>query len=189
MKPELEKRCFKVELRADAENAAPRITGYAAIYDSPSELLAGSFYERIARGTFDRALERTPDVRLLVNHDPSLILARTKSGTLRLAADDRGLKIEADPPDTQLGRDTLTQLRRGDLDQMSFGFFVRKDAWTEEDVNGRRVPVRTLHDVELDDVSIVTYPAYKATSVEARKTCRNLPLSIARKILELFSKK
>lgn len=174
--PKLEKRSFKVEVRADeaAPTAAPRIVGYAAVYNSlsgpiPYDGAGNTFRERIAPGTFAAALAKNPDVRLLVNHDPNLLLARTKSGTLRLSEDETGLRIEADPPDTQLGRDTLILLKRTDLDQMSFGFVVARDEWDEEDIDGQKTLVRTLHELaHLDDVTIATYPAYEATAVEVR---------------------
>src|SRR5262245_4908775 len=103
-----ERRSYAASLRAEtrgkAAAGAATIVGYAAVYNSFSELLdnnGGGFYERIAPGTFARALDRNPDVRFLVDHKTELLLGRTKSGTLRLADDARGLRIEADPPDTQ----------------------------------------------------------------------------------------
>jgi HK97 family phage prohead protease len=171
--PKLEKRSFKIEVRSDDAAAPPRIVGYAAVYNELSGPLVDAhsgtvFRERIAPGTFAAALADNPDVRLLVNHDPSLLLARTKSGTLRLTDDEHGLRIEADPPDTQLGRDTLTVMRRGDMDQMSFAFYVQADEWTVEEIEGHKTPVRTLRALAVDDVSVVTYPAYEATNVEVR---------------------
>jgi HK97 family phage prohead protease len=166
----LEKRSFKAiirtEQRGDAAAGAGRIVGYAAVYNEPSHPLpderGGAFVERIAPGAFRRALAASPDVRLLVNHDPNLLLARTKNGTLRLNEDARRLKIDADPADTQTARDALALLRRGDMDQMSFGFYVVRDEWNAERTQ------RMIHDLELDDVSIVTYPAYEATTAAAR---------------------
>jgi HK97 family phage prohead protease len=192
MQRELERRSYKNELRAEASEpgAPPRIAGYAALYNSMSELLGGAFYERIAPGVFKRALERMPDVRLLINHDPSLILGRTRANTLRLAEDERGLQVDNDPPDTQPARDILVSLRRGDIDQMSFGFYTLADEWTEEEVHDKVWPVRTLLDLDIDDVSIVTYPAYQATQVQVRMKPRTIVrgLSVARRILQILEK-
>lgn len=167
--PQLEKRSFKAEVSADA----PQIVGYAALYNSLSEPLTDArtgitFFERIAPGVFDATLAQSPDVRMLVNHEPTPVLGRTKSGTLKLTADARGLRIENDPPDTQFVRDLLVTMRRGDMDQMSFAFYTVRDEWTEEEVRGKKAIVRTLLAIKIDDVSVVTYPAYEATHVEAR---------------------
>jgi HK97 family phage prohead protease len=161
MPHEIERRSFRVELRASTEGR--QITGYAAMFDQRSEELGG-FHEVIRPGAFDRALKEGHDVRALWNHNPDLVLGRTKAGTLRLSVDDRGLKIEADLPETQAGRDAHVSIGRGDVDQMSFAFRVLTDEWRTE--NGE--PLRELLDVELFDVSPVTYPAYQQTHVSAR---------------------
>lgn len=152
-----------VELRAAADGSAPRLVGYAAVFNSRSEDLGG-FREIILPGAFDRALREGHDVRALVNHNPDKMLGRTSSKTARLSVDERGLQVEIDVPDTQDGRDTLTLVQRGDLSQMSFAFQVRSDQWRTED----SVPIRELQDVDLFDVSVVAYPAYPATEVSAR---------------------
>lgn len=139
-----------------------KIEGYAAVFNSPSEDLG--FREVIMPGAFDRALRENHDVRALVNHDPNRILGRTKSGTLKLSVDDRGLKANIDPPDTPTAQETMTLIRRGDLDGMSFAFRTLTDNW--KTVDGEMV--RELIDLELLDVSVVAYPAYAATQVSAR---------------------
>jgi hypothetical protein len=161
--PEIEIRSCGVELRA-AEGEGSTIRGYAAVFNSKSEDLG--FREIILPGAFDRALKEAHDVRALWNHNSDLVLARTKNGTLRLAVDARGLKIEADLPDTQAGRDGLTLIKRGDVDQMSFAFQVPLggDDWTQE---GRDM-VRRVADLDLLDVSPVAYAAYSKTRVSAR---------------------
>lgn len=150
------------ELRADTEGR--KITGYAAVFDSLSGNLGG-FREKIDRGAFEKALPIS-DVRALINHDSNYVLGRAKAGTLRMIEDDRGLKIEIDPPATQAANDLLISINRGDIDQMSFAFRASKDSW-EEDRDGR--VIRTIHEFdELYDVSVVTYPAYEETSVALR---------------------
>ena len=170
--PKLERRMFAAQIRSDKarDGKAPKMVGYAAVFDSPSEDLGG-FTETIAPGAFTRALQEKQDVRALFNHDPNKVLGRTKSGTLRLAQDDNGLNIECDMPDTTYARDLMTSLDRGDIDQMSFGFYVVEEKWYDD--QGKETPMwmgskRVISDVDLFDVSAVTYPAYPATSVEAR---------------------
>lgn len=156
------------ELRVDQVDGKRRIVGYAAVFNSLSEDLGG-FREIIRPGAFAAALAGA-DVRLVVNHDPSLILGRTKSGTLRLSEDSRGLRYEADPPDTQTARDYLTSIERGDLSESSFRFYMFEDpnegqAWRSE-------PTGVVREItkfrKIDDVSIVAYPAYRATEVSVR---------------------
>jgi HK97 family phage prohead protease len=122
------------------------------------------FVERIAPGAFRKTLTETPDVRLLINHE-GLPLARTKNGTLTLREDERGLYMDAVIADTQEGRDLYTLVQRGDLDQMSFAFRVIRQKWNETRTE------RLLTELSLadGDVSVVTYPAYPTTSVEARQ--------------------
>lgn len=156
-----ESRTFKMEFRADEEGK--KIEGYGAKFDSLSENLGG-FREIIAKGAFDEVLK--DDVRALINHDPNLLLARTKSGTLELNIDDSGLRYSLTAPNTGYANDLLESLQRGDLDQSSFAFSVDSDTWTEDD-DGRSV--RTINKVRnLFDVSPVTYPAYQDTTVAIR---------------------
>jgi HK97 family phage prohead protease len=158
----VEKRHFPViEMRADMESR--KIVGYAAMYDTYSEEMWG-FREKIAPGAFDDVLG--DDVRALFNHDPNYVLARTKSGTLRLSTDDRGLKYEFEAPNTQAGNDLLEMVSRGDVDQSSFAFSVQEESWEElPDGNYERTIVKAKR---LYDVSPVTYPAYPDTSVAKR---------------------
>lgn len=162
---EIERRIFNssgLEVRAgEGDDAQPVLTGYAAMFDELSEDLGG-FRERIAPGAFAKALGG--DVRALFNHDGNLILGRTKAKTLRLSEDQRGLQVEIMPPDTAAARDLMTSIKRGDVDQMSFGFRTIKDSWDE--VDGEIV--RTLIEVRLFDVSPVTFPAYPQTEIALR---------------------
>lgn len=164
MRPPIEYRAGSaLELRASRPDGPPRIRGYAAMFDTLSVDLGG-FRERIQRGAFARTLREQADVRALVEHDPARILGRTKAGTLQLWEDATGLGFEVDPPETQLARDTVTSIARGDLSQASFAFRVVPggERWSE-DAQGR--PIRTLLDVDLFDCSVVAYPAYVQTEV------------------------
>jgi HK97 family phage prohead protease len=147
--------------RASGQAKGKKISGHAAVFNQLSENLGG-FREQIAPGAFANTLRKNADVRLLVNHQ-GLPLARTKSGTLTLKEDSHGLRIEADvdesDPDIQR---VLPKLQRGDLSQMSIGFYVVADSWEITE----RERIRTLLEVDLFDVSLVTYPAYPQTSVK-----------------------
>lgn len=155
-------RADALRAAAPAGDAPSRLTGHAALFNTLSEDLGG-FREQIAPGAFTRTLAEQ-DQRALWQHDPRYVLGRRGAGTLRLAEDDQGLAIEVDLPDTTWGRDAGISIARGDVTQMSFGFFTVADHW--EDRGGELI--RTLLDVELLEVSPVTFPAYSATDVSAR---------------------
>jgi len=154
---------IKLEKR---EDGARKIIGHAAVFNQLSEDLGG-FREQIAAGAFAEAIEKD-DVRALFNHNPDFILGRNLAGTLRLKEDARGLAIEIDPPDTQVARDLIVSMERGDVSQMSFGFSVRPNGqnWAKDDAGQ---VVRTLTKVRLFDVSPVVYPAYPQTDVAMRE--------------------
>ena len=150
-----------VEMRvSDGDN--PKISGYAAKYGLFTDL--GFFREKIKSGAFDDALkDKTLDVRCLKNHDPNLILGRTKSGTLRLDTNTVGLRFDNDIPNTTTGKDTLEEIRRGDISGASFAFTVAEDDWRYyEDKPAERTIIKIG---QLYDVSPCTYPAYPDTTV------------------------
>ncbi|NBW11019.1 MAG: HK97 family phage prohead protease [Caulobacteraceae bacterium] len=157
----IERRNFAgLELRAD-ESQPIQIVGYPAVFGAWSEDLGG-FREIIRPGAFARTLAAGADVRFLVNHDGAP-LARTRSGTMSLTEDDRGLRMVAmlsptDPEAVSLAE----KIRRGDIDQMSFAFRAIRDSWDY------KTSTRELLDVELIDVSAVTYPAYPDASIGLR---------------------
>jgi HK97 family phage prohead protease len=162
---ERERRVVTEPMEARAgENDARTLTGYAALYGSEARI-AGMFREVIEPGAFRSALARQDDVRALFNHDPNHVLGRTKSGTLQLTEDARGLRYTVTLPDTQAGRDLWTSIQRGDVSQSSFAFSVDKEEWRDKSAD---LPLRVVTDVHLYDVSPVTYPAYDETSVSAR---------------------
>jgi len=151
-----------IEFRADAQSSAEGrvIVGYAAVFDIPADI--GWFTEVVSPGAFAKAILRD-DVRALINHDRGQVLGRNKAQTLRLSEDARGLRCEIDVPDTQFARDLMVSMDRGDITQMSFGFDAIVETWDE---SGDK-PLRTLVEVGLFDVSVVTYPAYEDTEAEA----------------------
>jgi HK97 family phage prohead protease len=145
------------------KTGAATLAGYAAVFGEWSEDLGG-FRERIAPGAFQAAL--TGDVRALWNHDPAFVLGRTTNGTLRLAEDERGLRVEIDPPEGPLYAGFLENVRRGDVSQMSFGFSVIED---EKSYGEKGERLRLLKEVRLYEVSPVTFPAYPQTEVSVRE--------------------
>src|SRR5690606_25156067 len=119
------------------------------------------FVETIAPGAFSASLRTRADILALVDHDPGRVLARTRSGSLRLSEDSRGLAFDLDVPDTTAGRDVLALAERGDLGGMSFAFTA-----VDEHRDGDR---RELRAVDLHEISVVlAWPAYDGTIVTAR---------------------
>src|SRR5258707_392486 len=138
--------------------------------------------ERILPGAFKATLAAGADVRALFNHDPSMILVRTKAGTLALEEDQHGLRYLISPPDTTVGRDLMENIRRGDITHSSFGFRSVDENYLKE--NGQFV--RELVTVDLSDVSPVTYPAYTGTSVNVRSRFPEMEESEFRTVVEPF---
>ena len=159
-----ERRSAAIEVRAKGR----RLEGYAALFDTPARI-GGQFTETIRAGAFAGSLAR--DVLALVDHDPARVLARSRTGSLKLSEDSRGLAFGIDVPDTQAGRDVLALAERGDLGGMSFGFSVEPggDAWDGE--------TRELRAVTLHEISVVlAWPAYDGTVVHARSRGPIAPL-------------
>ena len=147
-------------LETREENGERIIEGYAAKYDTQTNI--GPFKESISRGAFDNVLDN--DVRALINHDPSLVLGRTSSGTLELTTDDVGLKYRVKLGNQQYATDLYESIQRGDISQSSFAFTIKDQTWSEDRSS------RSVDEVaQLLDVSPVTYPAYKEATVVARE--------------------
>ena len=151
------------ELRADPQGDGMSFSGYAAVFNSPSEPLP--FIERIMPGAFSKTLKSKNNVRMYMNHDSSMLLATTKAKTLRLSEDSKGLFVDASLPDTSVGRDLSVLMKRGDVNSMSFGFSVP----TGGDYFSNDGMTRELRQIKLFEVSVVTgFPAYTATSASVR---------------------
>lgn len=143
----------------DNQDMPMQFRGYAAVFDSPSEPLP--FVESIAPGAFKRSLASGREVRMFLNHNTDQVLGSTRSGTLVLKEDERGLWVENDLPPTSVGRDLSILMQRGDVHSMSFGFSIPRggDAWSEDGQS------RELREIILHEVSVVTgFPAYPATT-------------------------
>ena len=158
-----------LEVRADGEKLFAE--GYAAVFFNPADMdntqyrLWGDTYERIMPGAFDEALKRPDDVRCLFNHNPNLLLGRTKPGTCTLRVDSVGLWFSCLLPTDECGRSTAERIRRGDVSGCSFSFLSEKTVWREDGDN----TYRELLSVRLFDVGPVTFPAYTGTDVSLAK--------------------
>ncbi len=155
----------KGEIRADSIEDKLYFTGYASVFNRTTDL--GYFVESVHPDAFNEALARQDDTRALFNHDPNLILGRTTSGTLTLSVDEKGLKSVIEMPDTTLGRDLKVHIERGDISQMSFGFYIEKE---EKRGIVDNKPWFEIQQVRLFDVSPVTFPAYEQTSIEVQRS-------------------
>lgn len=159
MKNKLERRIFSFDLEDRADDEIGKFVGHAAVFNEIGE---GMFFrEQISPGAFKASI-RKDDIRALHNHNTDFVLGRNKADTLKLKEDDIGLKVTITPPDTQWARDLRESVRRGDINQMSFGFEVLREVWDEED------ELRTLEKVKLWEVSTVTFPFYEGTDVSIR---------------------
>lgn len=152
------------------------IEGYFSVFNSPYHIMEG-VREKIAPGAFSETLGE--DIRALTNHDTTLVLGRNKSGTLELREDSNGLwgsvRINRDDQDAM---NLYRRVQRGDVDQCSFGFFVeseRRDVLPDGSVE------YIIEKVRLLEVSVVTFPAYEETSVNARRRQED---DIHRRLLE-----
>lgn len=150
-----------LEFREAADGMS--FSGYAAVFNSESEWL-GNFRETIAPGAFSKSLKSRNNVFLLWSHDTSMPLASTRSKTLRLSEDSKGLMVDADLPNTTQGRDAAELVRANVVDSMSFGFTVPSggDSWSDDGQH------RELRQVRLHEVSLVAFPAYRQTSASVR---------------------
>ncbi|MEO1678019.1 MAG: HK97 family phage prohead protease [Pseudomonadota bacterium] len=171
---ELERRMRPAEMRARGR----RLEGHAAVFGALAEI-GGGLTERIAPGAFADSLASRGDILALVDHDPTRVLARTASGSLRLAEDSLGLAFDLDLPETQAARDVMALAERGDIGGMSFGFIATDDA--------RDGTLRTLRSVDLLEISVVSaWPAYSGTAIHLRSGApRRVACLRALRILDL----
>ena len=172
----IERREMLHDLEIRQEGDGMTLRGYAAVFNSPSQPLP--FIETIERGAFRDSLKSRNDIKLLWNHDTSIVLGSTRAGTLRLMEDERGLLVEADLPMTQAGKDAAISIQRGDVTAFSFGF--RIPAGGDEWANANE---RLLKRVNVHEVSVgVAFPAYTATDGTANVRSMN---ELSEKIIRL----
>jgi HK97 family phage prohead protease len=137
-----------------------KLRGTAIVYNALSQDLGG-FREIISPSAADRTLKSGEEVHAYFNHDSGKVLGNTRAGTLFLRSGRRGLEVEIEPP--SWAKDILESVERGDIRGMSFGFRTKPD-WVEWDYD-QPVPVRTVHDMEFSEISIVAKPAYRQTDI------------------------
>lgn len=152
--------------REDNDNLA--IEGYFAVFNSIYEIGPG-MREKIAPGAFTSSI--AGDIRALINHDTTLVLGRTKAGTLELKETERGLwgHIDINRNDVD-AMNLYERVKRGDVDQCSFGFEIRSE---DTDISSDGSVEWTIRDVNLHEVSCCTFPAYTETSISARAEQRD----------------
>lgn len=158
-------RSLQTELKTRAaEGEDMYIEGYFAVFNRVTELWPGAF-EEIAPGAFDGTLGN--DIRALANHETMFVLGRNKAGTLELRVDSHGLwgRIKINPNDSD-AVNLYERVKRGDVDQCSFGFNVIRE---ETDWRDDGTVKWTIREIDLHEVSVVTFPAYQDTGVQARK--------------------
>ena len=161
---------FGIEYR-EGRKDCPILVGYAARFNTESEIMGRSptpWREMLVPGCFSRCLAQGPDIRALYSHDTSQVIGRTKAGTLRLSEDDYGLRCEIQLPNTQTAHDLVENINLGNIDGMSFAFIPNHETirWTQK--SGYNL--RTIHEIkDLDEVSVVAFPAYTEATVEARE--------------------
>lgn len=166
--PERESRAVTgLELRMADDSGNPVLTGYALVYDTRYDIgggpESGGFTEVIARGAATKSAKEA-DVKLLVNHG-GVPLARSKSGTLTLESDDIGLRVSAElDPANPVVAELRSAMSRGDMDEMSFAFRAVNQDWSDD------YEVRTIRELKLFDVSVVTFPANPATVAQLRES-------------------
>jgi len=160
-------RDFRTQFEITRDEQTPderTIEGYFALYESETELWAGS-YEIISKGAFENTIQKN-DIRALWNHNTQYVLGRNKNGSLQLKADDKGLFATIKLPNTQYAEDLYSLVQRGDIDQASFGFNIIDEELEELADGGYRWRIK---DIDLHEISVVTFPAYENTSVQARE--------------------
>lgn len=161
-------RCVPSQFNTREDGDKPCIEGYFAVFDSNYEIGPG-MSESIAPGAFSDTL--SGDIRALINHDTTLVLGRTKAGTLTLKEDSRGLwgHIDINPNDVE-AMNLYSRVKRGDVDQCSFGFQIRSE---DTDIRENGDVHWTIKAVDLFEVSCCTFPAYEATNISARSEQRD----------------
>lgn len=141
------------------------ISGYAARFRDET-VIAGEFRERLAPGAFTRTLKSGPDVVMILAHDSGRVLGRVSAGTLSLREDRIGLYFSLNvDPSTPEGQTAIGTVGRQDVKGCSFGFFVRAEEWED---GGNKLPLRTITDVELLELTLTAFPAYPTTSASLR---------------------
>ena len=161
-------RTASTEFKTRDDNGNLAIEGYFAVFDSVYQITS-DMSESIAHGAFDNTI--SDDIRALINHDTTLVLGRTKAGTLQLRTDSHGLwgHIDVNPNDSD-AMNLYNRVQRGDVDQCSIGFdIVSEETEFREDGSVHW----TIKEINLYECSACTFPAYEETNIAARAAERD----------------
>lgn len=160
---------FDDATRAELTTSTGRkLQGYAVVFNQWAQIAerGKQFFESFAPVSVDRSLNENIDVRAAVDHNREKIIGRRSAGTMRISKDTVGLTFEIDVPETSVGNDILTSVRRGDYTGMSFSFYDSLYQWSRKDGQ----PAGTVVDMKIREISPVSFPAYEGTSVFAARS-------------------
>lgn len=155
----------ELEIRSEQEGKDKKVSGYGIVYNRETQLW-DNLYEVIRPGAASKILAKNPDIRCAFNHDEMHLFGRTKSGTLELEEDKKGVKYTATPPDAQWARDAIASIERGDIDGSSFTFCVEKEKLIKR--KDGTVLREVLEISRIGEMGPVVNPAYVDTTAEAR---------------------
>lgn len=179
----IERRTTKSVVKLESRDGGAKVlTGYGAVFynaaDKGTEYqLWDDMSERIMPGAFDRALRESQDVRCMYNHEQ--LMGRTKSGTMRMFVDSRGLGYECDMSESSTCKDVAIGIERGDISGSSFSFIARGSTWIEEQRDGKAVWIRQVTDCDLFDQGPVDFPAYESTTAAMRSKHDSMQAELA----------
>ncbi|RZN11061.1 HK97 family phage prohead protease [Bradyrhizobium genosp. SA-3] len=159
------------------------MSGFAVVFGVET-VIGGYWRERIARGAFTRTLKEQPDIVMLLNHDTGRVLGRTTAGSLSLRENSAGLYFSLTvDPSTPEGQTALGTVGRQDIRGCSFGFVIRAEEWADGD---DRLPLRTITDVDLFEITLTAFPAYPTTTAALRANANS---QAARRRIEAAQRK
>lgn len=166
-----------------AETDPMVVKGHAAVFNTESRV--GDWWRvMIAPGAFKKTIKER-DQHALFNHDDGKVLGRRLNGTLELSEDESGLFDRISLPDTSVGRDTWESVKRGDITGQSIGFWVMKEIWEESETD---IPLRTIIEIKLEEVSIVTFPQFPETDINAEFARNHKILTPDKVLLRAFER-
>ena len=177
---------MSLEVRDSSDNVMA-IKGYVVKFNDRSQLLYDEWYERVAKGAFAKSLEQNT-IKALWNHNSDIVLGSTKSRTLQLVEDDIGLRFELELPNSSQAKDIYESIKRGDVDGVSFGFYVRENGDKWEYLKEEDIYERTLLDIDLIEISPTPFPAYPTSEVGKRSLEAHNLKSKEERVLEELKK-
>ena len=179
---------MELSIRNDMENPdIMAIKGYVVKFNERSQLLYDEWYERVAKGAFAKSLEENT-IKASWNHNSDIVLGSTKSKTLKLEEDDIGLRFDLELPNSSQAKDIYESIKRGDVDGVSFGFYIRDNGDKWEYLKEEDVYERTLLDIDLIEISPTPFPAYPTSEVGKRSLEANNLKTREERVLEELKK-